>query len=155
MNHRALVVCSLLAPIANADVPPPLPSATPIEVEATPIGSGAVTTQRVPVAPPRHARAEALAMSGLTLTFIGVSFYSLHRMSNAADAVNDLYNHGEVAAWQVEARHQANWQRFAFACTAAAVVSAAVSAYLWTRAEASYQVAVTPSGAYVGYARTF
>ena len=160
MSARGSAACIALSATTARANPPPMPSEAPVTVEAAPISGSAaqsaVASQSAPSGPPRYARTEALAMSGLTLALVVTAFYSVERMSKAADRVNDLYNRGvPPPVWQTEAAHQAHWQQFAFACTGATVLTAAVSAYLWSRAESSYQVAVTPSGAFAGYARSF
>jgi hypothetical protein len=158
MGHRGVVsaVVMMLTTAGRADPPgatPPHPPQQAAQVPARPPASSPVIEV---VDPSPHARTEALIATGITGALLGGEIFTLVRMSQAQDHVNYLVNASTSKA-ELAAATDANdrWHQRAYAVCGLLVVSVAVTGVLWTRTETTYRVAVTPTGAYVGYARSF
>ena len=164
-------------PAAPQPAAPPQPSAPPTEmppsaapgatapqtappVTAPPVAHSEVTAPLAPnlerVEPPANARTAAWVATGVTALMVGAGVFSVVRMRQESDRANMIWSSGgEAVDWTAASREHDRWFHATLLFGGLTVVSAAVTGVLWSRAQPSYRVAVSPQGAYVGYARSF
>ena len=153
---RAGFVVAALATIADADPPGATPTQPPLQAAPlrAPPPSSSPTLKAVDPSP--NARTEALIGTGITAALVGGEIYSLVRMSEAQSNLDYVAaTSTSHAKWVAAADTSERWHQTAYVFSGLLLVSVVVTGVLWTRTETTYRLAVTPQGAYVGYARAF
>lgn len=155
---KVALVLALMATAAQAAPPgetPPLEPPPPVQ-PAPHEQIAPLAPKLEPVEPPANARTEAWIATGVTVVLVGAGVFSVVRMRQESDRANMIWNAGgEAADWTAASREHDRWFHATLWFGGLTVVSAAVTGVLWSRAQPSYRVAVSPQGAYVGYARSF
>lgn len=155
IQMKIALVLAVLVGAAHADPAPPSgpPSLTPPD-EPAPHGPPIV---RIP--PAANARTEAWVATGITAAIVGVGVYSVYRMHEASMRANAIVvangTGGTLDDYHAATQENDRWHTMTYTFGALMVLSAGVTAYMWTRTETRYTVAVTPHGATVGYAVSF
>lgn len=162
---------ALVASVAQAA--PPSPAAPPgmTAAPASSMAPGATaplvqTTSTGEIVPPApslervepssNARTAAWIATGVTALMVGAGVFCVVRMRQESDRANTIWqSNGDAADWTAASRAHDRWFHATLLFGGLTVVSAAVTGVLWSRAQPSYRFAVSPQGAYVGYARSF
>lgn len=159
--RMAVIVLAAIATASHADppgaTPPHPPEVRPPPPQAEPFVPPASSGPPIEVIDPSpNARTYALVGTGITGAIIVGEAYTLVRMNAAQTHVNELANTStDKKEWEAAATANDRWHETAYVFAGLIVVSTAVTGVLWTRTETRYKVAVTPHGAYAGYARSF
>ena len=144
---KTALVLLLASSLAYADPPGDTP---PVEHHPPPI---------VKIDPAPNAQTQAWVATGITAAIVGVGAYSVYRMHEASVRANAIVvangTAGTLADYHDATQENDRWHTMTYVFSALTVVSAGVTAYMWSRTETRYTVAVTPQGATVGYATSF
>lgn len=151
---KALLALALAGSVAYADPPgetPPSAPAPPLKPAAAPLPPNIELVE-----PPANARTEAWIATGVTAAMVTMGIVSVVEMRSASNTANQYFGMPDhFNEWHDAVASNDRWFHATLVFGGLSVVSAAVTGILWSRAQPSFRAAVTPSGGYVGYARSF
>ena len=106
------------------------------------------------IEPPPAARAEAITATVVSGILVGAVVFSSVRATQKTSEANDLAAMKAPASQWTAANDSADhWHDASYVLVGATVISVAVTGYLWSRAQPTYQVsvAVKPGGGMLGF----